>query len=153
MYIYATRDERTREYKEVTDSKLIAGLETLGTRQDVKVGRIEDLIAHTAQSFGSLWMDPHHPRGGTNEGRFTRVIDVQQVAVQVQMLAAANLDRGVRSLAGEGAGRKVHLGEEAKRRQGHLGEALGGKLRLVDDDLLDVGVGGTGPEGGDRCHC
>ena len=63
MYIYAMLDER-KEYKEVTDSKLIAGLETLGTRQDVKVGRIEDLIAHTAQSFGSLWMDPyHHPRG------------------------------------------------------------------------------------------
>lgn len=73
----------------------------------------------------------------TDQGRLARVVNVQQVAVEVEVAVLGHLDGGVGGLVGGGAGREGHLGEEAKGRQGHARQALGRELGLVDDDLLD----------------
>lgn len=84
----------------------------------------------------------------THQGRFTRVVQVQQVAVQEDVAVAADLHRGVGRRADEGARREGHVGEDAKGGDADLGQALGGEVPLVgaaEDDLLDRGVGGLVP--------
>ncbi|TLD16356.1 uncharacterized protein PgNI_01531 [Pyricularia grisea] len=75
----------------VEEGQLLAGADTLGSDQDRKVGRVE------------------------NERGFTRMVDVQQVAIEVQMSVPADLHRGVRRLVGQGTGREGHLGVEGER--------------------------------------
>lgn len=92
-------------------------------------------------------------RNHTDKGRLAAVVDVEQIAVQVQVLVTAILNRRVRGLGGIRAGRKVEAGIKAPGRHGHLGEALGLELGFVDDDLLDLGVGGLNPVRRERGHC
>lgn len=80
------------------------------------------------------------------------MVDEQQVAVEVQVALLARLDGRVGGLLGDGAGREGQLGVDGKGRQGDAGEALGGELGLVDDDLLDVRVRGLVPVGGEGGH-
>ena len=89
----------------------------------------------------------------TDKRWLTRVIDVQQVAVEVQVAMLADLHRGIGRVLGHSAGRKVELGIDSKGRQGHLGQALGGEFGAVDDDPLNGRVGGLMPMGGERAHC
>ena len=80
------------------------------------------------------------------------MIYVQQVTVEVEGAVAAHLDGGVGGLGSDGAGREGHLCKDGEGRQGDLGEALGGVFGLVDDDLLDIRVGGLGPVRLDGSH-
>ena len=80
------------------------------------------------------------------------MINIQQITIEVQMLVPANLDGGVTGLFCHGARREGHLGIEAEGREGDLGQAFGGKLSLVDDNLLDIRVRRTGPMRNEWCH-
>lgn len=81
------------------------------------------------------------------------MVDVQQVAVQVEVSVPAGLDGRVGGLIGRGAGGKVELCEHGKGREGDARDALCGELFGVDDDdLLDVGVGRLLPVGDERSH-
>lgn len=80
------------------------------------------------------------------------MIDVEKVAVEVQVLSQAHLDGGIGWLRRNGAGREDHLGEDGEGRQSDLGETLGGEFGLVDDDLLDCGVGRLRPMRLDWSH-
>ncbi|TLS30685.1 hypothetical protein PpBr36_03167 [Pyricularia pennisetigena] len=101
----------------VEEGQLLSGPYPLGPDQDGQVGRVED------------------------ERGVARVIDVQQVAVEVQVPVPADLHRGVRRLIGQGAGREGHLGVEGERGQSHAGAGHGGELGLIDNDFLDLGWG------------
>lgn len=81
------------------------------------------------------------------------MVNVQQIAVEIQVLVLAHLHRGIGRLAGHGARRKLELGEQAKRRHRHLGQALGHEVGATGDDILDVRVGGLLPGWRKRCHC
>lgn len=77
----------------------------------------------------------------TDKRRFTRVVNVQQVTVEVEMSIASHLHRGIRGLRGFRARRKVQSGKKGKRWESNAGEALGGEFSLVEnDDFLNVGV-------------
>lgn len=91
-------------------------------------------------------------RGQTDERGLAGVIDVQQVAVEVEVGVATRLDGGVGGLLGGGAGRPGEAGEDGKGRERDAGDALGGELGLVDEHLLDGRVGGLLPGGGERRH-
>jgi len=69
------------------------------------------------------------------------------------MSVTTNLDRSVGGCVGHGTRREVHLGIDGKRREGDLGEALGGKLGIVNDDILDFRMGRLSPVGCKWCHC
>jgi len=77
---------------------------------------------------------------GTDHRRITGVVDVQQVRIEVQVLLLAHLDSGISWLVGWRTRGKVEGRIEGKRGEGDPGEALGGELGLVDDDLLNVRV-------------
>lgn len=82
------------------------------------------------------------------------MVDVQQVAVQVEVRVAAGLDGRVRGLIGRGAGGEVELCKDGKGRQGDARDALCGEfLGVDDDDLLDVRVGRLLPVGDEGSHC
>ena len=68
------------------------------------------------------------------------------------VLVRPDLDRRVRGLVGQGAGREGQLGEVAEGGEADLGDALGAELGLVNQDFLDVGVRGLRPVGRERCH-
>lgn len=81
------------------------------------------------------------------------MVDVQQIAVQVEVSVAAGLDGRVRGLIGRGARGEVELCEHGKGGEGNARDALCGELFGVDDDdLLDVGVGRLLPVGDERSH-
>lgn len=81
------------------------------------------------------------------------MVDVQQIAVQVEVSVTTGLDGRVRGLIGRGAGGKVELCKHGKRGEGDARDALCGELFGVDDDdLLDVGVGRLLPVGDERSH-
>lgn len=80
------------------------------------------------------------------------MINVQQVTVEVEMRVPAGLDSRVGRLRGVGARRKGKLGKDGKGRQGDAGVALCGEGGLVDDDVLDLRVGGLRPVRGDGRH-
>lgn len=81
------------------------------------------------------------------------MVDIQQIAVQVQVLVTATLDGRIRRLLGRRARGVLELGEQRERRQGNLGDALGRVLGLVDDEVKTVRVRGLDPVGLDGCHC
>lgn len=91
--------------------------------------------------------------GTTDKRRFTRVIDIQQIAIQIKMAMPAHLHGGVRRLVGNSARREGELRKDSKRRQCHLGVAHGGELLLVDDDFLNGRVRGLLPVRGEGGHC
>ena len=69
------------------------------------------------------------------------------------MLVAAHLDRGVRGLLSPSARREGHLGEDPVGRKGHAGDGPSGELGGGGgENLLDLGMGGLGPVGSERCH-
>lgn len=70
---------------QVTDGQFFPGLEAVRPRDNVQVSRVED------------------------ERRLARVVDIQQVAVQVQVLVPAALDCGIGRGLGEGARGKVQF--------------------------------------------
>ena len=88
----------------------------------------------------------------TDKRRLAAVVDVQQVAVEVQVLVTAILNRRIRGLGGIRAGREIEAGVQTPGRDGDPGEALGLELGLVDDDFLDFGVGGANPVRRERGH-
>lgn len=81
------------------------------------------------------------------------MVDVEQVAVEVQMLVFAHLNGSIGRLVGQGARREVQFDEQAKGRHGHFGQALGHEVGTADDDVLDVRVGGLLPGGLEGGHC
>lgn len=88
----------------------------------------------------------------TDKRRFTRVVNIQQVTVEVEMPIASHLHSGIRGLWGFCAWRKVEPGKQRKGRQSDAREALGGEFGLVDDDLLNVRVRGLLPMRSDGSH-
>jgi hypothetical protein len=88
----------------------------------------------------------------TDKRRFTGVVNVQKITVQVQMLVSSHLNSCVCWLRCNSARRKCHLGEDGKGRECHSGQALGGVLGFIDDDLLDVRVGWLSPVRLDWSH-
>lgn len=81
------------------------------------------------------------------------MVDIQQVAVEIQVLVTATLDGSIRRLVGRRAGGELELGKQRKGRQSNLGDALGRELGLVDDEVKTVRVGGLDPVGLDGSHC
>lgn len=76
------------------------------------------------------------------------MVDIHQIAVQVQMRVPSLLHGGVgRFVRGRG-GREIDFGVEAVGCDGYFGEGLGGECCVVDDDFLDGAVGGLRPGGG-----
>jgi hypothetical protein len=94
----------------------------------------------------------HGARELTNERGLARVVDVEQIAVEVEVGVTASLDGRVGRLRGGSARREVELGENGEGRESDARDALGGEFGRVLDDFLDVRVGGTGPVGDDGCH-
>jgi hypothetical protein len=88
----------------------------------------------------------------TDKGRLARVVDVQQVTVQVHVLFASNLDGCIRSRFSYVTRGECHLGEQAEGRKSDFGEALRGELGLVNDDFLDLGIGRPSPMRRERAH-
>ena len=91
--------------------------------------------------------------GMTDEGRVARVVDVQQVTVEVQMLVCTELDRRICRFCCRRAWREGQLCIDCKRREVYPRDALGGKVFFVNDNLLNVRVGGLLPLRLDWCHC
>lgn len=82
------------------------------------------------------------------------MIDVQQIAVQVEMSIATSLHSSVGGFADARARREIELCVDSKRRERNTRDTLGGEfLGVDDDDLLDLGVGGLMPVGSERSHC
>lgn len=75
------------------------------------------------------------------------MIEIEQIAVEVEVPVLARLDRGIGRVFGPSAWRKVHLGKQAEGRQCHLGQTLGGELMIIDDHLLNSRVRGLFPMG------
>lgn len=70
------------------------------------------------------------------------------------MLVSTDLHGGIGCFVGEGAGREGEFGEEAEGGKGDGGEGFGHEVFFGgEEDFLDVGVRGLGPEGGEWCHC
>ncbi len=80
------------------------------------------------------------------------MINVQQVAVEVNMGVRGDLDSGIGSLVYQSAWREEHPGVEAKGRHRDGGEALGAVLILVHDHLLDLRMGRLAPIRAKRRH-
>jgi hypothetical protein len=76
------------------------------------------------------------------------MVNINQIAVQVQMRIPPLLDSGIGGFARWRGGREIDLGEHAVRCDGDFGERLGGECCGVDDDFLDGAVGGLRPGGG-----
>ena len=80
------------------------------------------------------------------------MVNVQQVTVEVQVLALAHLDRRVGRILSGRTRREGELREDGERGEGGLGQALGGEGGLVGDDLEAVRVGGLDPVWCKRRH-
>lgn len=59
-------------------------------------------------------------RPDTNKRWFTRVVDVQQVTVEIQVGVLAHLHRRIGRFLGHGAGRESQLGIDGEWREGHF---------------------------------
>lgn len=76
------------------------------------------------------------PRKGTTDQRgFARVVNVEEVTVQVQVLVLAHLYRGVRHILRDGARREGQLRKCSEGRQRDFRNALRGEGGFVDNDL------------------
>lgn len=76
--------------------------------------------------------------GTTDKRWLAGVVDVEQVALEIQVAVPAELHGSVRGLVGNGTGWEIHLGKEAERCEGHARQAPGCEFRMVDDDFLYV---------------
>lgn len=76
------------------------------------------------------------------------MVNINQIAIQIQMLLPPHLHRRIRRLRRRRRRREIDLGEHAVRGDGDFGEGLGGECCGVDDDFLDGAVGGLRPGGG-----
>lgn len=73
--------------------------------------------------FSSFWtggISSSEKRPDTNKRWFTRVIDVQQVTVEIQVGVLAHLHRRIGRFLGHGAGRESQLGIDGEWREGHF---------------------------------
>ena len=143
----------------VTNCELIANLETLGSNENVQVSYIKELYPCVNPSYRFLKDGGFSTSGAspssrsTNESRFARMVNVQQVTVQVEMSVAAGLNGSVSRFAGGRAGGEVELCENCKWWERNARDALGGEfLGVHDDDFLDVWVRGLVPMGSERSH-
>ena len=144
----------------MTNSQFLSRLEAVWTSEDVEVASVKDLFPPVFWS--AIVTTPFYllrdkegiqaairmqsRSGETDQGRPARVVDVQEVRVEIKVLLAPNLDSGVRRALSERTRRKFHLGEDGERREPNFREALGRELAVVgDDDILNVPVGGTVP--------
>jgi hypothetical protein len=107
------------------------------------------------EAHGALSTSTRSPSNwSTNESGFARMIDVQQIAVQVEMRIATSLHSSVCGLADARARRKFELCKDGKGRERNARDTFGSEFLGVDDyDLLDLGVGGLVPVGSERSHC
>jgi len=82
------------------------------------------------------------------------MVDVQKVTIQVQVLVFAELHCSIGWLiaSDKGARWKQQLGVQAEWWQRDLGQAFGGELMLVYNNLLNVRVGGLLPVGFEGRH-
>lgn len=82
------------------------------------------------------------------------MVDIQQIAIKVEVGIAAGLDGSVGWLTGGCARWKVEFCVYSERREGDARDALGGELLGIhDDDFLNVRVRGLVPVGSERSHC
>jgi hypothetical protein len=100
------------------------------------------------------WQGKQRERGWgwgrkTNYTRFTAVIHVHQITVQVHVLISANLHRCIRGLFRLGAGWEVEFCVESIGREADQGDGLRGEFVWVrgDEDPLDGWVGRLSPVG------
>ena len=69
------------------------------------------------------------------------MIDIHQVGIEIQVLVAAHLNRGVRGLLSPSARREGHLSEHPVGRKRHAGDGPSGELSGGGDkNLLDLGM-------------
>lgn len=142
-----------------TYCQFVAWLEPFRANEDIETGRVEDLGGcHVILAVCSFKGEASGDEGGrrvqTNKRRVARVVNVQQVAIEIHVLVPAYLDGGIGGLLSHGAGRERHLGIYREWRERDLGQALGGELCGVgNDDILNFRMGRPGPVGCKWCHC
>lgn len=90
----------------------------------------------------------------TNNARLTRVIDIHQITIQIQMLVPSHLHSGISWFLSLGTWWEAHLRVESVGWEVDFGEGLGGEVLGVgrEDHFLDGGVGRLGPGGREGCH-
>lgn len=136
-----------------TDSELITGLQAISSNQNIEVADIEDLSYGVNEGpFQAIPQDSSSIRGTTNERRLARVVDEQQVTVEVQMAVLAGLNRGIGRLIGRSARWEGQLRKNRKGRERHARQALRGEFGRIDYDLLNIRMGWLLPVGGEGCH-
>lgn len=144
------------------------------------MGGEDGAVLHIENLWGWFRGGPEREGGWerkTYEGRFTRMIDVQQVRIEIQMCVCICLDSGISSFWGIGTWWKVlglwsvttqglyperscigggeyHFCKNSKRRKGNLGDGFGGISIFIFavDYFLDVWVRRLRPKGFDGCH-
>lgn len=88
----------------------------------------------------------------TDERGFARVVDVEQVTVEIQVLVLAELDSCITRFDCEGARWEIHLGKNCKGRKRDFGKAFSHEAAIVDDNLLDLRMGWLVPMRRDSRH-
>ena len=82
------------------------------------------------------------------------MVDVQQVAVEVEVSIATGLNSSVCGFASGCARWEVEFRKYSKGWERYTRDALGGEfLGIYDNNFLDVGVRGLVPVGSERSHC
>lgn len=123
-----------------TDCELVARTEALVSNQDIQVARVKDLgnSGHSSsliQKGGSKsehgW---RHHRWDRREAELhkwelyergvTRVINVEKIAIEAQMLPRSHLNSGIGRLQRDRAWGEGQFGKEGKGWQGDFGETL-----------------------------
>jgi hypothetical protein len=116
--------------RRVEECKLISDFETFGANKNVQVSYIEE------------------------KTRFTRMVDVQQIAVKVEVGIATGLNSSICGFASRCARWEVELCKYSEGWERYTRDALGGEfLCIYDNNFLDVGVRGLMPVGSERSHC
>jgi len=143
-----------------TDCELVSDFETFGANKNVQVSYIKELCSqcqlkralNEIPSDFFIWGS--HSIRLTNKTRFTRMVDVQQIAVKVEVGIATSLNSSVCGFASRCARWEVELCKYSKGWEGYTRDALGGDfLSIYDNNFLDVGVRGLMPVGSKRSHC
>ncbi len=80
-------------------------------------------------------------RNRTYKTWVARVVDVDKIRVQVEVLLLAHLDSGICRLVRLGCWWEIDLRINSVWCNVDLGDRLGGESCLVDDNLLDLRVG------------
>lgn len=137
-----------------THRQLITGLQSLLAGKNLHILHVDDLPPSKSSVFiAALDCLDTHVSPKTNQRRLARVIQIQQVAVQEDVPMPPGLHRSIRRFADESARRLGEFCEQGPRRDGDAGHALGGEGAVGSVyDLLDSGVGGLRPVGGQGRH-